>query len=102
MAVNRDIETLLDLIACPVCHGSLTAASGRLSCIACGRVFTFEGNVPVLIQSNGVGAQPSFWSRLQYAVLGNPRLYDFHQTHGGGRPIAAQVKKALGDLGGAT
>jgi SAM-dependent methyltransferase len=41
-------------------------------------------------------------SRLQYAILGNPRLYDFHQARCGGRPIAAQVEEKLGNVKDAT
>jgi SAM-dependent methyltransferase len=102
MAVNADLSTLLGLVSCPSCRGSLTSGSGLLHCTACGRSFPFDGDVPVLIQSNGFDREPPLLARLQYAILGNPRLYDFHQAHGGGRPIAAQVKKELGGVEGAT
>ena len=46
--------------------------------------------------------EPSRLGRIQYAILGNPRVYEFHQAHGGGRPIAARVKQQLRDVGGAT
>jgi len=45
---------------------------------------------------------PSLAARLHYALLGNPRVYDFQQTHGGGPQIAGEVKKALRDAHGAT
>jgi SAM-dependent methyltransferase len=41
-------------------------------------------------------------ARAKYAILGNPRLYDFHQAHGGGRPIAAEVASEMGDASGTT
>jgi SAM-dependent methyltransferase len=102
MAVNPNLDTLLGLVACPTCRGRLSSEPGRLRCSACGRIFAFEGEVPALIQDDGADVRPSLVSRLQYAVLGNPRLYDFHQAHGGGRPIAARVKKELEGLEGAT
>jgi SAM-dependent methyltransferase len=41
-------------------------------------------------------------SRFRYALLGNPRIYEFHQAHGGGRPIAAEVAKELNGVADST
>src|SRR6266516_1129017 len=101
MAVNPDIETLLALMACPSCRGSFNLESARLICVACGRTFPFEVEVPDLIDRYHVD-EASFLARLQYAILRNPRLYDFHQKYGGGRPIAAQVSKELAAVEDAT
>jgi len=65
-------------------------------------VFGFDQGVPVLQETKDSPHEPSLLGRLQYAVLGNPRVYDFHQAYGGGRPIAAHVKRRLEDVGGAT
>ena len=40
---------VLSLLACPVCHGELGAESGRLVCVACGRVYPVVDGIPVLI-----------------------------------------------------
>ena len=42
---------LIDLLACPVCHGNLTLAGDgeSLTCAGCGRVYPVRGGVPVLL-----------------------------------------------------
>lgn len=102
MAVNDDMAALLELVVCPSCRSKLASESAGLRCTGCGHTFDLHGRAPVLLASNDAEREPSALARLQYAVLGNPRLYDFHQKHGGGRPIAAQVGQALGDVGDST
>jgi uncharacterized protein YbaR (Trm112 family) len=102
MAVNDDINALLELLACPFCHGRLVDEPARLGCTGCGRTFVLDQGVPVLQRGEGSQDEASAFARLQYAVLGNPRVYEFHQAYGGGRPIAAQVKRQLEDVGDAT
>jgi SAM-dependent methyltransferase len=58
--------------------------------------------VPILHHSPAAPHKPSRLGRLHYAVLGNPRVYDFQQAHGGGPKVAAQVRKELDGVGGAT
>ena len=98
MGVNSDLSGLLDLIVCPVCRGALSA--GRR-----GRSVSVHGMVtasvctetrPGLLAGSDDGHRPSALARVQYAILGNPRLYDFHQRYGGGGVIAAHVGAALG------
>jgi uncharacterized protein YbaR (Trm112 family) len=101
MAVNDDMKMLLELVACPSCRSPLTSESARLRCTGCGRVFAFEQGVPVLEKSEGSTHEPSVLGRVHYAILGSPRVYEFHQAYGGGRPIAAQVKRQLADVGDA-
>src|SRR5439155_9107048 len=100
MPVNRDFDGLLARIVCPICRGKLSAQHARLRCTGCGTEFGLHENTPVLT-TNGSTA-PSLAARLHYALLGNPRVYDFQQAHGGGPQIAAQVKKALRDAHDAT
>jgi uncharacterized protein YbaR (Trm112 family) len=103
MPVNDDMAMLLELLACPSCGSSLTGEPARLRCTGCGLAFPLEQGVPVLHDSErSSSAQPSALGRLQYAILGNPRVYEFHQAHFGGRPISAQVKRQLEDVGGST
>jgi uncharacterized protein YbaR (Trm112 family) len=102
MPVNNDIATLLELLACPSCRGPLTYESARLRCMRCDRAFGFDHGVPVMDETEGSPREPSTIGRLHYALLGNPRVYEFHQAYGGGRPIASQVKRQLEDVGGAT
>jgi SAM-dependent methyltransferase len=93
--VNPDAATLLDLVACPACHGALASAFAELRCTTCDRAYGLNGRVPVLIADAEPDADASLLARAHYAILGNPRVYDFHQAHGGGKPIGAQVERAL-------
>ena len=102
MAVNEDMAALLELLACPACGGTLKMDGETLRCTTSDHTFEQRGNVPVLLTGSEADDRPSLLGRLQFAILGNPRLYDFHQRHAGGRPIAAQVKAALGELGPST
>jgi len=95
MPVNRDLDALLARIVCPLCHEQLSVETVQLRCNGCGAEFALHENTPVLT-TNG-STTPSLSARLRYAVLGNPRVYDFQQTHGGGPQIASEVKKALRD-----
>lgn len=102
MAVNDDMAALLELVVCPSCQSKLRADAAGLRCTGLGHAFDLHDRVPVLMTETDAERRPSALARLRYAVLGNPRLYDFHQKHGGGRPIAAQVGNALDDVGDAT
>jgi uncharacterized protein YbaR (Trm112 family) len=102
IAVNNDMTALLELLACPACRSSLTGDAAQLRCAGCGRAFPLDQGVPVLDARESTLDKPSVLGRLHYAILGNPRVYEFHQAYGGGRPIAAQVKGQLKDVGDAT
>lgn len=102
MAVNDDMTTLLELLACPSCRSSLTSESAGLRCTGCGLAFPVDQGVPVMHHGESSSPTPSALGRLQYAILGNPRVYEFHQSHFGGRPISAQVKRQLEPVGSAT
>lgn len=43
--------TLLEIIACPACHGSLEPddAAGELACTGCGLVYPVRDDIPVLL-----------------------------------------------------
>jgi len=41
--------SVADLLACPVCLGSLSAEGLRLVCAACGRAYPVVDGIPVLI-----------------------------------------------------
>jgi len=102
MAINGDMATLLELLACPTCRSRLSSEAAGLRCPGCGRTFPLDQGVPILLDSEGSEQEASALGRLHYAILGNPRVYEFHQAYGGGRPIAAQVKRQLKDVDGAT
>jgi uncharacterized protein YbaR (Trm112 family) len=102
MAVNADMSGLLELLSCPACRGRLTIDLSGLRCTECGRTFAVDDGVPILHYGERSRHEASALGRLQYAILGNPRVYEFHQAYGGGRPIAAEVKRHLQDVGGAT
>lgn len=47
-------DRLLDIIACPACHGSLEprpgdGGDGELVCVACGLVYPVREGIPVLL-----------------------------------------------------
>ena len=73
-------------------------------CTECGRRFPTRRGAPVLFPegfdhpAGDVGA----FRRGYHAILAHPSVYDRAQRYGGGRPIAAQVQKALADVGDAT
>lgn len=102
MAVNRDLASLLDVLACPVCAGALVSQDARLACTGCGRSFPLRGGVPVLLESDSHDAEASWLGRLHYALLGSPRVYEFQQAHGGAHKISARVAEALDGVGDAT
>jgi SAM-dependent methyltransferase len=60
-----------------------------------------EQGVPVMHNRESSEHKSSALGRMHYAILGNPRVYELHQAFGGGRPIAAHVKRHLSDIGGA-
>jgi SAM-dependent methyltransferase len=102
MAVNADMATLIELLACPSCQNALTGDSAGLRCLGCGEAFTVHGRVPILHLSAAAPRKQSLLGRLHYAILGDPRVYDFQQAKGGGPKVAAQVRRELDDVGGAT
>jgi SAM-dependent methyltransferase len=101
VAVNHDMAALLKLLACPFCRNSLVHDGGRLECTGCGRSFALDRRVPTFIEADAP-RPPSQLQRVQYAILGHPRVYEFHQAYGGGRAIAARVKSQVGTLAGVT
>lgn len=48
--MNLD-PALLDILACPACHGSLRVddAASELVCMACGLAYPVRDNIPVLL-----------------------------------------------------
>jgi uncharacterized protein len=40
---------ILAMLACPVCHGSLSADAGRIRCSECRRAYPVEDGIPVLL-----------------------------------------------------
>jgi uncharacterized protein YbaR (Trm112 family) len=100
VTINENMTALLDLLACPSCRGQLTSESSQLRCSGCARTFPLDHGVPIL--DEGAAPALSVIGRVQYAILGHPRVYELHQAYGGGRPIAAKVEKHLVDLRNAT
>ncbi len=42
-------QSTLDLLVCPVCHGSLTLAEEHIDCTSCHRRYPLVDRLPVLI-----------------------------------------------------
>ncbi|MDR7393563.1 MAG: Trm112 family protein, partial [Armatimonadota bacterium] len=40
---------LLELLACPACHGGLRQEQDRLACARCGRRYPIRDGIPVLL-----------------------------------------------------
>ena len=102
MTVNSDIGSLLELLACPACHGPLAQSASAFECATCGSAYGARDDVPALLVEPASTPNPSLASRAQYAILGSPRVYDLQQRYGGGRRIADRVATVLADLEGGT
>jgi uncharacterized protein YbaR (Trm112 family) len=42
-------EWLLDILACPACHGKLLSNPGNLTCPGCGRIYPVRDEIPILL-----------------------------------------------------
>jgi len=42
-------EQVLDLLACPACHGPLRATPSTLACEECGRLYPVLDGIPILL-----------------------------------------------------
>ncbi len=42
-------ESVLDLLACPVCHQRLSPAADAVSCTSCGREYPIVDGIPILL-----------------------------------------------------
>jgi hypothetical protein len=102
MPVNTDIAALLAVLACPECRGSLNSQPGEMRCAECGRKFPVSERVPACIEGFGSDDQQSFLGRVHYAVLGNPRVYNFQQAHFGAKPVVSRLESELALLSDAT
>lgn len=45
-------DSLVKVLACPDCKGSLEKINGKLKCVECGRVFEVKGGIPILLPKN--------------------------------------------------
>lgn len=95
--------TLVELLACPACRGDIEAKESEVLCVECARRYPLVDGVPMLAAdlSHDEG-NASLVRRLQYAILGNARVFDFQQKHFGGRPVADQLASRFRDLAGST
>ncbi|MGD9519948.1 MAG: Trm112 family protein [Armatimonadota bacterium] len=50
-------KTLLEILACPVCHGSLQEQEDWLVCDQCRRKYPIRGNIPVLLVEEAVESE---------------------------------------------
>jgi SAM-dependent methyltransferase len=95
------MSALLELLACPICRGELRLEQDELRCSGCGRGFPVTNGVPDLRTASEV-SEPGVLARLQYAVLGHPRVYDFQQAHFGAKPVVERLVRELSSLHSAT
>jgi uncharacterized protein YbaR (Trm112 family) len=51
-------QATLDLLVCPVCHGSLSLAGDNIECTVCYRRYPIVDQLPVLIASRAVIPPP--------------------------------------------
>jgi SAM-dependent methyltransferase len=95
--LNSDQGTLLELLACPVCHGSLEERVGGLTCRGCARLYGVRNRVPILFPnaSSSGSDERSLLPRLHHSLLARPSVYDVVQKYGGGQTAAEHVGKEL-------
>jgi uncharacterized protein YbaR (Trm112 family)/SAM-dependent methyltransferase len=43
------IASMLEALACPVCHGALSLSASMLRCVECGQTYDVSGDVPILL-----------------------------------------------------
>lgn len=99
---NSGIRAPLDILACASCLAPLASESDGLRCTGCGRRFPLRDGVPVFLDDYVPERGSSPLARFQYAILGNPSVYDFQQAHFGGKPVAVEVGMVLEHVGDAT
>jgi SAM-dependent methyltransferase len=57
LAAGSDVQKpLLDLLRCPVCHATLVHEDDVLDCTGCGRRFSVDGDIPLMLHSDLPGA----------------------------------------------
>ncbi len=93
---------LLTLLACPVCRGGLETAASGLRCVNCAGRYGLVDGVPVLGDDRSQDGTVSKASRLQYAILGNAKVFDFQQKYFGGKPVEQRLASLLRDFSGIT
>ncbi len=49
MKVQGFSSDVLAMLACPVCHGSLTAENNQIRCTECQRRYPIEDGIPILL-----------------------------------------------------
>jgi uncharacterized protein YbaR (Trm112 family) len=52
-------QQTLDLLVCPVCHGSLALAASHIDCTSCARRYPIVDGLPVLLASRATLAPAS-------------------------------------------
>lgn len=50
-------SALLELLACPACHGRLRQEQDRLVCTSCGRRYPIRDGIPVLLVEEAEGPE---------------------------------------------
>jgi SAM-dependent methyltransferase len=102
VSVNGDLGLLLDIVACPSCRSALIAEPVVLRCTGCGRGFSMRECAPALLdEEHGNRERPV--TAILHTLLRHPRVYDFHQEHGGGRDaIGERVRAVLAGAGPST
>jgi len=40
---------IIAMLACPVCHGALSAEAQQIRCTQCGRCYPIEDGIPILL-----------------------------------------------------
>jgi uncharacterized protein YbaR (Trm112 family)/predicted nicotinamide N-methyase len=102
--LNSDVAILLELLACPVCHGSVEERAGGLTCRTCGRTYGVRDRVPVLFPDGSASGSDvrGLLLRLQHSLLARPRVYNVVQKYGGGQTATEQVRKELQTTAGKT
>lgn len=103
MAINEDVTALHKLLACPWCKGAFAGiGTESLTCIECERSFATRFGIPDIRIEAEQYAESGLVSRIHYALLGNPRVYNFQQAHFGAKPVVDVLRRELAGVRDAT
>ena len=87
------------MLACPACRSPFRADSNSLACTGCDADFSNSRRRPELPRCTATSCTSARCSHeFHYAILGNPRVYDFQQAHFGAQPVVSKMRAELAQV----
>jgi SAM-dependent methyltransferase len=96
--------SLVDVLACPSCHGELVERAGGLACAACGRAYAIEDGVADLVlhrTPSADGTAPGIVGRAVGSIAAVPVVYDLVQRLANSKDASRRLARVLSDAAGA-